>query len=139
MNDIKGILINFMLAGIILIGILSFSTLLGANYGKTAEYMQTEYINSSQITSQVNKTSNDGNEWLDAFKKDKGFIAFAGLAISSIWGIAQNMLTGITTFLSIFYDLLNIFYIPQIILGVITFIVSVVVIFLGWRLLKQGQ
>ena len=126
----------FLLVGLFLVCIIGFMNGLGDNYGETIE---SDYIDTSRITLQLNETSEDAIAWGESFKSDNLFITTGTIVLVSIWGVSKLIWNSITTFLAIYLDIFaTLFGIPPLVTGVITALVIISLIFLAWRTIKQG-
>ena len=139
-TDFKDYPINFILAGLFIICLISFGVALANNYGQSGTLMKTDKIDFSRLEKQINSTSADANKWAETFKSDNLFVVAGGIVLFSIWGIVKLIWTSVTAMLTIFTDgATGLLGIPPIAVGVLTAIVIIGLIFAGWRLIKQGQ
>jgi hypothetical protein len=136
MDDFKDWPVALLLAGLFLVAIVSFISGMGDNYGQD---ISTPYIDTSRIEIQINQTSNDANSWGNAFKSDNLFVSAGSIVLFSIWGVFKLIWDAIITFMAIYLDIFTqLFGMPPIVTGVITAIVIITLIFLGWKTIKQG-
>lgn len=61
------------------------------------------------------------------------------LTINSIWGSITSYFSLVTDSIGFIFSLLAVLGIPTIILGGIVSIILIVIIFLGWKAIRQGQ
>ena len=139
MDTFEDYIISFLLLGLFVVCTISFGNQMAFNYGKAGR-MDTGYIDTARIESQVNQTATQANQWGESFKSDNPIISYGSLITVTLFGIIKLMWTSIMGFLSIFLDLaVGIFQIPAIVVGTITAIIIISIIFLIWRKTRQGQ
>lgn len=137
--DFKDFPVNFLLAGLFIIAMISFGVVLAHNYQKDETLMKSDKIDFSKLEAQVNSTSEDANAWAETFKSDNLFVVAGGIVLYSIWGITKLVWTSVLAMLTIFTDgASGILGIPPIATGVLTAIVIISLIFASWKLIKQG-
>ena len=137
--DFREYPVNFLLAGLFIISMISFGIVLSHNYGKSEALMKSDKIDFTRLENQINSTSSDANKWADTFKSDNLFVVAGGIVLYSIWGITKLVWTSVTAMLTIFTDgASGLLGIPPIATGVLTAIVIIGLIFGAWRLVKQG-
>lgn len=140
MTDFKEYPINFLLAGLFIIAMISFGIVLSHNYGKSDALMKSDKIDFTRLENQIGSTSDDANKWADTFKSDNLFVVAGGIVLYSIWGITKLVWTSVTAMLTIFTDgASGLLGIPPIATGVLTAIIIIGLIFGAWKLIKQGQ
>lgn len=128
--------ISLLLAGLFLVSIFGFMNGLGDIYGVK---MTTQYIDVSRVETQINETSQDAISWGEAFKSDNVFVSAGAIILFSIWGVIKLVWDTIMTFVAIYLDIFTaLFGIPPLATGVITAIVLISLIYLGWKTIKQG-
>lgn len=139
MEDLRGYIINSLMVGLIIVLVVTFSIKLGGRYDKNANDMTGAYIDSSALENQINRTANDALTWQKVFQSDNMLVVLGGLVIYSIWGIVKLIFTTVVTFFQLFINLFTFIGIPPIVSGTILAILIISLIFMGWRLVKQGQ
>ena len=139
-SDFQSYPINFLLAGLFVIALISFGIAMAHNYGQSEALMQNDKIDFSGLERQVNSTSNDANKWAETFKSDNLFVVAGGIVLYSIWGVAKLVWGSVTAMLTIFTSgAEGLLGIPPIATGVLTAIIIIGLIFAIWKLIKQGQ
>jgi len=140
MVDFKDYPINFLLAGLFLISMISFAIIIAHNYGEDESLMKSNKIDFSRLEKQINQTSADANSWAETFKSDNLFVSLGGIVLFSIWGIAKLIWSSVTALLTVYTDgATAILGIPALATGVLTAIVIIGLIFAAWKLVKQGS
>lgn len=128
---------NFLLIGLFIISIVSFSTGLGSNYGASSDFMKTDIVDLSGVEAQMNETSSKANDWMTAFRSDNLFVQAGALVLLSVWGIEKLIIDPILTFFNLYFDIVNhLFGIPPLATGTITAILVISLIFAAWKVLK---
>jgi len=139
MTKAKDIIINVLLAGLFIVCIISFGGILGNNYGKP-NMMDTGYIDTGRVTAEINQTSQDAENWGEAFTSDNIFVSTGAIIIFSIWGVFKLIYTAVITMFVIYFDIVSsLFGLPAIVTGVLTAIIIISLIFAGWKLIKTGE
>jgi len=139
MTTAKQLVINALLAGLFLVCIISFGGILGNNYGKP-NLMDTGYIDTDRVTTAINQTSQDAENWGEAFTSDNIFVSTGAIIIFSIWGVFKLIYTSVITMFVIYFDIVGtLFGLPAIVTGVLTAIIIITLIFAGWKLIKTGE
>lgn len=140
MVDFREFPINFLLAGLFVIAMVSFAVGIASNYGYSESLMKSDKIDFSALETQVQQTSNDATAWGESFKSDNLFVVAGGIVLYSIWGITKLVWNSVISLLTIFTDgATTLLGVPAMVIGVLTAIVIISLIFSGWRLIKQGQ
>lgn len=131
---------TLIITGLVFICLIGFGVGIGGNYGKSSSTMTTNYINITPLQNQLNKTSTDAANWEKIFTSDSLFVVAGGIILYSIWTITTLLWTTVSTFFTIYFSIINNFLgIPPLVTGILTAVVVLSMIFLGWRLIKQGQ
>lgn len=139
MDNFKDYIISFIMIGAIVICFLGFATGVGNNYGKT-NMVNSADLNLTPLQNQINKTANDAHNWEKIFNSDNLFVVAGGIILYSIWTILTSMWIGTFNFYNIYLQIINnLLGIPPIVTGIFTPILIITLIFLGWRVIKQGQ
>ena len=139
MTDFKDYPINFLLAGLFVICLISFAVGLAHNYGENDALMKTDKIDFSSLEKQVNDTSASATKWGESFKSDNLFVVAGGIVLYSIWGISKLVWGSVMAMLTIFTDgASSLLGVPAIAIGVLIAIVIISLIFSLWKLIKQG-
>jgi hypothetical protein len=139
-NDFKDYPINFLLAGLFLIAIISFGVNMAHNYGQDEALMKSDKIDFSGLENRINQTSADAQSWGETFKSDNLFVVAGGIVLYSIWGITKLVWNSALAVLSIFTDgASSLLGIPPVAIGVLTAIIIIGLIFSAWKLIKQGS
>ncbi len=132
--------INFLLAGLFLIAMISFGVGLASNYGESGTLMKSDKIDFTRLEQAVNKTSADATHWGESFKSDNLFVSAGGIILFSIWGIGKLIWGSVTTMFSVFSDgATAVLGIPPIATGVVLAILIISLIFALWRVIKAGE
>lgn len=131
---------NFLLAGLFLIAMISFAVIIAGNYGHSEELVKSDKIDFSALEEQINQTNTDAERWAESFKSDNPLLGFGSLVLYSIWGIGKLMWGAVVTILHIYLvGLGDVIGISPIVIGSITAIVIVGLIFYLWRAIKSGE
>lgn len=139
-NLFKDYPINFLLAGLFLICLISFAVVLAHNYGQTEALMKTDKIDFSGLERQINQTTINANAWGETFKSDNLFVVAGGIVLYSVWGITKLIWGSVTSMFTIFTaGAGSVLGVPPIVIGVLTAIIIISLIFAGWRLVKLGE
>lgn len=140
MVDFQDFPINFLLAGLFLIAMISFGVGIAHNYGYDDALMKSDKIDFSGLENQVSATSEDAQSWATTFKSDNLFVSAGGIVLFSIWGIGKLIFGSIISFATIFFDgLQGVFGFSPIVMGVIMGVLIISIIFALWRLIKIGS
>lgn len=132
--------INFLLAGLFVIALVSFGVGIANNYGYEGSLMKSDKIDFTSLENQVTATSTSATGWGNAFKSDNLFVSAGGIVLFSIWGIGKLMWGSITSFATIFLDgAQGVLGLPPIVTGVIMAILIISLLFALWRTIKVGD
>ena len=138
--NFKDFPMNMMLIGLFFIAIVSFAIGMAHNYGKPADIIVGDYIDTTKIEQQLNATAEDAAEWSDALKSDNLFIIIETLVLKSIWGIGKGIITAVSVFLTLYFDLIqSVLGIPPLVTGTLTAVIVISLIFAAWKMMKQGE
>jgi hypothetical protein len=137
--DFKDYAINFLMVSLFFIAIVSFAINLGAGYGKSATDMRTEYIETTAIEAQIANATIKTDAAKDAFLSDNIFVASGAFVLNSVWGIIKIIFVVPITIFGIFLTFAEkVFGMPALVTSVITSIIILTLVFLGWRGMRQG-
>jgi hypothetical protein len=137
-DDFKDVPVNLLVIGIFLLCILGFGTGIMALNGHSGS-MNTGYIDTTRLETQLNQTSENAQAWQTVFTSDNIFVSSGAIVLYSIWGIIKLLWTTTITFWIIYTDIItSVLGIPSIITGILTSILIIILIFLGWKAIKQG-
>jgi len=140
MEKLKDYPIALLLTGLFLVLIIGFGTRMAANYGRTGDFIDTEYVDVARIEAQVNQTAESAEAWSNAFRSDNPFVATGALILFSVWGIINLIWDVVDIFFTIFFDIVqSLFGIPPIVTATVTAVIIITLIFLIWRTMKQGE
>ena len=132
--------INFLLAGLFIVALMSFGVSMYSNYGQDASDITGGQIDLVRLQEQVNKTSTDTESWGEAFRSDNPFVALGSIILFSVWGVSRLMWNSVIALWSLISDLgSGILGIPQEVTGVILAIIIISMIFAIWRVIKAGE
>lgn len=135
--EFKDYISNFMLAGLFLLCLVLFFVGIGAYHGNNN--MVGDYYNTTKLNHTLTETANEAQTWKDSFVNDNPVIAVGGFIVFGFWAILTNIITSTITFISLIFDsLVLMLNIPPIVMGTLTALVIIGLIFAGWKVLKQG-
>ena len=131
---------NFLLAGLFLVCLISFAVVIAHNYGQNEALMKSDKIDFTGLETQINQTTADANAWGETFKSDNLFVVAGGIVLYSVWGITKLIWGSVTSMFTVFTSGAGaVLGIPPIVIGVLTAIIIISVIFAGLRLVKIGR
>ena len=131
---------NLLIAGLFLVAIISFATIIAQEQGYTEDLVKSDKINFTGLEQQVTQTSEDANRWGDSFQSDNPLLDFGALILFSIWGIGKLMWGSTMIILNLYLNgLSNVIGISPVVVGSITAIVIISLIFYFWRVIKAGE
>lgn len=137
--EFKDYTINFLLLSLFFIAIVSFAVSLGNGYGKSATDMRSEFIDTSTIEAQLGNASATINTEKEGYLKDNIFVASGAFVLNSVWGVIKSVFSIPIVMLSIYLQFAEtILGIPALVTSVLTTIIIITLIFLGWRAMRQG-
>ena len=137
----KNIAIAFLLVSLFAISIYNFAIGVGGEYGYSAdEFLSSDEIDFESLDTQIRETSEEAESWQEKFRDDNVFVAFGPLVMFSLWGIAKLMWNSINLiFELLFGGIAGVIGIDPMVVGVISAILLITIIFAIWRLLKVGE
>ena len=139
MEDMKDWIVGFMLTSLFIVCILSFAVGFGALYGKSQEDMITDKFHIAVFNQSLVNAQSSSSSWAETLKSDNIIVVLGGLVIKSIWTIGKSVGTVIIGMFGLYNDvILSIFGVPPIVTDTITSLLVIVIVFLIWRLIKQG-
>lgn len=131
---------NFLIAGLFLTAVISFAVVLASNYDHDESFVKSDMINFTGMEQQIEKTNQNAEAWGKAFKSDNSWVTAGALVIFAIWGVGKLMWGSIVTILDIFlFGLSDVLGVPPVVIGTITALVTISLIFYFWRILKSGE
>ena len=138
--------ITFLLLGaLFIVAIYSFGTGIGESYG-TDLTIEDSKMDLTSLESNLEQNVDDSSRWVETFISDKSFSSsniFAQIGeimLFSIFGLIRLMIDSINTMVIIFSEMsYNVLGIPPVALGTIISILTIGLIFAGWRLIKVGE
>ena len=136
----KSIFIIFLLTGLFLVSLYQFGLGVASSYGKPASLIDDPRINMSGIESQLSQASSDADDKFESFAKDNLFVTAGEIVLFSVWGIWKLVGGTIKAMYTILMGgLVNVIGIDPMVVGVVSAILLISLIFAGWRLIKQGE
>ena len=133
---------NLIIGMIMLIGfifyIILFVSGIGLNYGKdTSEFEAGGSYNLSSVNATLTDLDETAEGWKSMFWE--GNILNVD-SIATIFNTVKNMISLVTLPLSLTYQILtNIFHFPASVIGLITAIVVIIIIFGAWAVWRAGK
>lgn len=132
--------INFLLAGLFLIAMISFAVIIVSNYDNPEDLVKSDMIDFSAMEDILNETTHDADSWGESFKSDNPLLDFGALILFSIWGLGKLMWGSVVTILEIYtVGLSNVIGVSPVVVGSLTAVVVISLIFYFWRVIKQGE
>ncbi len=139
-NNFKDYLINFILAGLFLVSLITFGTTLASNYGNPESIIDTEYIALSELEQQINNSNTKVKSLSDAFKSDAPIFITGVLILTSLGGIFISIWDLVIGLLYFFLNSVSsILGIPPIVIGVVLTIALIALMFAVWKVWKTGE
>jgi hypothetical protein len=137
-NNLQDWIGKSLLIGVFIICVVTFGVSIGSNYGKSSNDMVGNAIDLTGIESAINRTNQDAYAWKSAFEGDSPLISVGLLAIQSLWNTGLSMFNVILTLMDLYlFSIANILGIPAIVIGVITSILIVSIIFMVYSWVKS--
>jgi len=137
---LKSIFIIFLLAGLFFVSLYQFGLGVASEYGQTSSLISDSRLDMSGLEAQLNNASANANEEFEAFSKDNLFSVLGDLVLYSVWGVWHTISSTIKAIYTILTSgMVNVLGFDPMVIGVITAILLISLIFAGWRLLKQGE
>jgi len=131
---------NFLLAGLFLVCLISFAVIIAHNYGENDALMKSDKIDFTGLEVQINKTTADANAWGETFKSDNLFVVAGGIVLYSVWGISKLVWGSVTSMFTVFTSGAGVVLgVPPLVIGVLTAIIIISLMFALWRLVKLGK
>ena len=131
---------NLLIAGLFLVAIISFAVIIAEEQGYTEDLVKSDKINFTGLEQQVTKTSEDANRWSDSFQSDNPLLDFGALILFSIWGIGKLMWGSVMIILNLYLNgLSGVIGVSPVVIGSITAVVIISLIFYFWRVIKAGE
>lgn len=140
MAGFKEYVSSFLLLGLFVVCIFTWVTSTGSSYGYGVDIVENEYINLQNISSNINSSFSDSNEWATNFRNDNPQVSSGTLIFTSLWDIMNLAWTSVQViFELVFGGLTKIFGIPPIAVGVMGSLLIFGLIISAWKLLKTGE
>ena len=138
-GDFKNYVIGFIFIAVFLFSILSFSVLMGNQYGKSPDQITAGALNLDPLQEHLENIEQQAQDQQDVFRQGSIW-DIGGVIATTIFGIATTLF-GFIIFPFQFINniLLDIFKISPLITGVIWGIIILSSIFAVWRLVTQGD
>ena len=140
------LIINVLLATLCIVGIIAVATNFAIENSANTTLLRDPRINStySNLYQKLNETAIDTNESKTSFLEDLSeknpIFAVAYFMLSSIFSIITTIInTTIFLFNLILLLPQRVFDVPPIVSGILMSIVTITIIFAGWRALKIGD
>lgn len=137
----KNITIAFLLVSLFAICIYNFAVGVGEEYDYTAdEFLSSDEIDFGELDTQIKVTSQEASKWQEMFEKDNIFALVGTLVFNSLWGIAKLIGGSINLlFVLLFGGIANVLGLDALVIGVVSAILIITIMFSIWRLLKVGE
>lgn len=139
-DGFKEYVIKFLLGSLFIVCLFAFAVNFTTDQGKDAGVIDDGNLNFDELEESVNETSEDAEAWGEAFRSDNLFVSLGAIVLFSIWGVSKLIWTSVINLFSLIFDSLStVLGVPSIVIGVVTAILIVSMIFSIWRLVKRGD
>lgn len=139
-ESFKGIIIKFLLASLFIVCIFSFATRFTTDQGKSSTLIDDGNLNLDALEEEINETSESAEAWGEAFRNDNVFVALGAVIMFSIWGVGKLIWTSVINLFTLILDSAStVLGVPPMVLGVLTSILIISLIFALWRVIKRGD
>lgn len=139
MAEINDWLVKCILIGVFIIAIVTGGVMLGQPYGRSANDMTGNAINLTRIEVSINQTNVQASAWKTAFESDSPLISIGLLAVQSIWTTCLSMGNVILSMIDLYlFSISNILGIPPFVIGAITTIIIITLIFMIYKGVTKG-
>jgi hypothetical protein len=129
--------INFLLIGLFIIGIVSFGISLGNDYGVNNE--DTGGLNYTALNNSLSSAQSDADAWQKTFTSDNPVISIGGMVLVGIWLIIKSMFViPYQIFSILIVGVVSVLGIPPVVVGIITAILIISLIYSSYRIVKLG-
>ena len=137
---IKGILIIFLLGALFFVSIMNFGIGIAESYGHDSSLVDDGRMNLTGVQQQLNQTSQDSNDWIEAITSDNIFESGGALILFSVWGVGKLIAAAIIGLFTVLIgSFVNVLGIDPLVVGTVSGLVMIGIIFAIWRLIKQGE
>lgn len=136
----KGYLTIFLLTGLFFTAIISWEGDLAEEYDQTSKLNNDVRLKSSDISSELNETSEEANKWIESFSNDNIFVAAGEIVLFSTWGIFKLVGNSTISFFKLIFGVaVNVLGIDPLVIGVLSSLLIIGLIFAIWRVFKMGE
>lgn len=137
---IKEIMTIFLLGALFFVCIMNFGIGIAERYGHDESLVNDERMNLTGVQAQLESNSEKTNEWINQLTSDSIFESGGALILFSIWGIVQAVNTAIIGLYTVIIgSLVNVLGLDPLVVGTISGLVLIGIVFAIWRLIKQGE
>lgn len=139
-DGFKDYIIKLLLAGLFITSLVTFGVSFTMDQGKSADVIDDGHLSLDELEQEINDTSDDAEAWAEAFRSDSVFVQLGAVIMFSIWGVMKLIWTSVVSLFTLILDSAStVLGVPPIVLGVLTAILLVSLIFAGWRVIKRGD
>lgn len=133
------ILIASFLSGLFLFAFINFASEYAAEQGVADPLAGNTLVNVSALTSTLNESRAQANARLNATEQEAPTTQAGQFTLFSVLQVARQYTSNLFTMMNILFSSSYNLGVPNIVLGVIMAILTFVVIFLIWRLIRAGE
>lgn len=138
-GEFKGILIAFIMLSLFTFLILTFAVQVSSKYDINNSEITGGALNLDPYEDVLEDIESDAQDRREAFEK-KGVFALGETLFSGIWDVAKVMISMITTPFYLFAQIMeNILNVPTVVTSVILGVITLLIIFALWSLIKTGR
>jgi len=138
----RKLIVGFLLASLFAFCLIQFGFDIAKNNETNQSILDNSLMNSTYLNLEddLSNLKDNAQKQRTAFEEEKTSLAAGYFILGTILGAAKIFMGIIMTFLNIlFLPLSSIIGIPPVVLGVLTAILIVSLIFMAWRALKAGE
>jgi len=137
--DLKDFIINGLLAALFITCIFTF--IFGmTNANKPIIGLDTSGMDLAGLNSSLNDAQGQATDQMGAFTSENPVLAVAGLVLFSVWGVIKLVISSVLILVNIIFGGIgSILGVPPIVIGVITAVLMISMIFAAWKVIKWGK
>ncbi len=137
---LKSIFIIFILSSLFMLSMYQFGLGVASEYGHDESLIDDPRIDMAGLENQLDNASSEANARFEAFSRDNLFVTLGEIVLFSIWGIWKLTTGSIVAIYKILTSgMVNVLGFDPVVMGTISAILLMALIFAGWRLIKQGE
>lgn len=138
--DLKDYTISFLVVGLFIVCMFSFGALLQSNNKPISGMDNIDGIDITTLTTELEASQQRANDSITSFASENPVLATGEMIFVTVPKITLGAISNTVTIIGIIFNgLANVLGIPPLVLGILSAILLISMIFAAWKVIKAGK